>query len=157
MLAFRQLEDTATPLMERIGGMLSGDIRSGCESAAAEKFKEIALANLGFPPGRDRPEVWADLSDSPMGLKYQKKVGRSIATLFETGAMAKSVQIGVSEGTEVVCLSEYGAKHQFGDSEKSLPARPFFPMDENEVITPQSERECLDAAQQQLDEMLNKL
>jgi phage gpG-like protein len=137
---------------------LLDEIRRGCQSAMARAFCQTAQNNLGEPPGEDRPTVWPDLSSSERGLKYQKRVGRSIATLYETGALSESIVVDESaqpESASVVCESEYGYAHQFGDSNTFLPARPFFPMVGDEVTAYTSEK-CLEAASEELNFILNQ-
>jgi phage gpG-like protein len=131
------------------------EIRIGCQSAMATAFKITAQNNLG-ESGEDRPFPWKYLSNSPRGLKYQKQVGRSIATLYETGALHDSIVVDESnqpESASVVCESEYGYAHQYGDSDTYLPARAFFPM-VNDEVTPYTEAKCLEAAQDRLETIL---
>lgn len=127
------------------------------QSAMAEMFHGIVLSNLG-PTGIDRPTPWAPLSNSPPWF-YAQKVGRSYATLFETGLMASAIQWNgnnpdhsVVRVNEQVC--EYAARHQYGDPANRLPARPFFPIDSNGRVTPFSEAETVKAAQMALEEEL---
>jgi len=134
---------------------LLDEIRSGCQSAMATAFKITAQNNLGTE-GEDRPFPWPDLSNSPSGKKYQKQVGRSIATLYETGALHDSIVVDESmqpEACAVVCESEYGYAQQNGDEATFLPARPFFPIVGDE-LTPYTEAKCLEAAQDRLETIL---
>jgi phage gpG-like protein len=131
------------------------EIKAGCQLAMATAFKITAQNNLG-EEGEDRPTVWRDLSNSPRGKKYQKMVGRSIATLYETGALHDSIAVDESmqpEACAVVCNSEYGYDHQFGDASRGLPSRPFFPMIGDE-LTPYTEAKCIEAAQDRLATIL---
>jgi hypothetical protein len=134
---------------------LLDEIRTGCQSAMATAFKITAQNNLGTE-GEDRSFPWKDLSNSPRGKKYQKQVGRSIATLYETGALSESIKVDESmqpESASVVCESEYGFDQQNGNPETMLPARPFFPMLGDEV-TPYTTEKCLEAARDRLETIL---
>jgi len=134
---------------------LLDEIRIGCQSAMATAFKITAQNNLGTE-GEDRPFPWKDLSNSPRGKKYQKQVGRSIATLYETGALSESIHVDESaqpEMASVVCESEYGYDQQFGNADTNLPARPFFPM-VNDEVTEYTSAKCLEAAQDRLETIL---
>lgn len=140
---------------EILSDSLLEEIKVGCQSAMAAAFKVTAQNNLGFE-GEDRPLPWPDLSNSERGRKYQKQVGRSVATLYETGALHDSIHVDESaqpEAASVVCGSEYGADHQFGDESRGLPARPFFPMLDGEV-TEYTSAKCLEAAQDRLATIL---
>jgi hypothetical protein len=131
------------------------EIKIGCQSAMATAFKITAQKNLG-EDGEDRPTVWPDLSSSELGLKYQKKVGRSFATLFDTGALYRSIVVDESnqpESASVVCESEYGYDQQNGNDTTGLPPRPFFPMLGDEV-TPYTAEKCLEAARDRLETIL---
>jgi len=131
------------------------EIKVGCQNAMATAFKITAQNNLGLD-GEDRPTEWPDLSSSERGLKYQKKVGRSIATLYETGALHDSIVVDESDQSEssaVVCESEYGYAQQNGDETTGLPARPFFPIVGDE-LTPYTEAKCIEAAQDRLETIL---
>ena len=134
---------------------LVDEIRIGCQRDMAFAFQHTAQNNLG-ESGEDRPFPWKDLSNSPRGKKYQKQVGRSIATLYETGALHDSIVVDESnqpESASVVCESEYGEAQQNGDEATGLPARPFFPMVGDE-LTPYTEAKCLEAARDRLETIL---
>jgi hypothetical protein len=147
-LQFESVEIVSDEMLNRI--------KSQCQLQMARAFKVTAKNNLGEPPGEDRPEQWKDLSDSPTGLAYQKKVGRSIATLYETGALSRSIVVDESaqpESASVVCLSDYGADLHFGETSNHLPERPFFPM-VGDDLTPYTEVRCMEAAEDWLRDNL---
>lgn len=134
------------------------EIKTGCQRAMAMAFRQTAQNNLGLPPGEDRPTAWRDLSNSPRGKKYQKRIGRSIATLYETGDLHDSIAVDESnqpESASVVCESEYGYDQQNGNESTALPPRPFFPMIGDEV-TPYTTEKCLEAASEELNFILNR-
>lgn len=125
------------------------------QAGMAEMFHGIVLSNLG-PTGLDRPTPWAPLSNSPPWF-YAEKVGRSYATLFETGLMASAIQWNANNPDAAVVfvndqVCEYAARHQEGGG--NLPARPFFPVDRNGRVTSYSEGEVIKAAQMALEEEL---
>lgn len=131
------------------------EIKVGVQLAMATAFKLTAQNNLGLD-GEDRPTPWPPLSSSERGLKYQKQVGRSVATLYETGELHDSIVVdesGQPEMASVVCESEYGYDQQNGNDSTGLPARPFFPII-GEELTPYTAAKCLEAAQDRLDTIL---
>lgn len=63
-------------------------------------------------------------------------VGRGIKILRDTGAMAGSIVYSVDDsGVEagVPTTIPYGATHQFGDSDRNIPARPFIYINRKEA------------------------
>lgn len=151
MTSFRQLENTATPGLERFAGMLSEDGRVKIQNAGAFRFAEMAANNFGMS-GESRPEPWKILT-----WQYAKEFhgGQRIPTLILSGELQDSIKIDSSpESAVVTANAEYASDHQFGDSSRNLPPRPFFPMDESEQITPYAEQQVMDAMQQQLDVIL---
>lgn len=143
--------------MEQYLDDLFADAKPRIQSAMAEMLHGIVLSNLG-PTGIDRPTPWAPLSNSPPWF-YAEKVGRSYATLFETGLMASAIQWnGNNPEAAVVYVNDqvcaYAARHQAGDPATGLPARPFFPITEEGVLTRYSEEQVMEAAVQALEEEL---
>ena len=104
----------------------------GMQAAMAEQYRDIVIGNLG-PSGIDRPFAWAPLSNRAPYF-YAQTVGRSYATLYETGKLASSIRMDNSSAqAATVSVSEddcsYAVMHQFGYPPKNLPARPYFPFD----------------------------
>lgn len=126
------------------------------QTGMGEQLKDIVMSNFG-ETGVDRPAPWPPLSDrSEVGRAYIRKVGRSYATLHETGAMAGAVrQDNELTGSEV-SLSDtdckYATIHHTGSS--LMPRRRVFPILDNGEITAFSKEAVLDAAKQVLQEQL---
>jgi hypothetical protein len=126
-------------------------IQQPVEEAMAKKFHQIVLLNLG-QIGIDRPFQWDPLSDrSEIGREYIRKVGRTYATLLETGALQAAIH---QDGNKVsVNDSEvpYAVEVQVGNPAKNLPPRPAFPIDSNGNALPFTQGELIRAAIQELD------
>ena len=124
-------------------------IKVNCQAAMANRFASIVHNNFGFG-GEDRPTPWPSLSS-----KYAKEFhgGNRVPTLQLTGELQSSIQIDDTkyEAASVWTDNEYASEHQYGS--EILPARPFFPMI-GDSLTPYSERECVDAAQGELNRIL---
>ena len=124
-----------------------------CQAAMANRFATIVDRNFGFS-GEARPETWPILS-----YDYAKKFhdGQRIPTLQLTDALRQSIQIDDNSHDAAVVWTDcpYAADHQFGNPEKNLPARPFFPMDSAGFITPYAEAECLEACANELNRQLS--
>lgn len=103
--------------------------RTPVQGAMAEKFFEIVRMNFG-DFGFDRPIEWAPLSPD-----YARRVGREHATLLVSGRLAGAVKLDVTEERGRVSVSDqdvpYALAHQYGSDRRNLPARPYFPIDEN--------------------------
>lgn len=132
------------------------DVQLPVQQGMAEQFKDIVMSNFG-PTGVDRPAVWPPLSDrSEVGRAYIKKVGRTFATLYETGAMAGAVRKTDELFASEVSLSDsdcpYASRHHTGTTK--LPRRRVFPIRDDESITPYSKEAVMDAAKQVVQEVL---
>jgi len=119
------------------------------QQAMGEMFKDIVMSNFG-PTGIDRPAPWPPLSDrSAIGRAYIRKVGRSFATLYETGAMAGAVRETDMPDVSSVSLSDtdcpYATRHHEGGG--NLPRRRVFPILDDGNITDRSKAMVMDAAQ----------
>ena len=98
------------------------------QAAMAAAYADVIAGNLG-DRGVDRPFPWAPLSPG-----YARKVGRSHATLYVTGEMARAVKVDDSLGDHSTVSMDsndcpYGVAHQYGYPPRNLPARPYFPFD----------------------------
>lgn len=103
-------------------------IKVEVQGAMADAFYEVVMGNFGTL-GFDRPWDWAPLSPA-----YARKVGRSYATLFVTGALKDSVKHeSVNPDAASVWVSDgdvpYATAHHYGVASKNLPARRVFPVD----------------------------
>ena len=153
------IEFDAKEFEAELQGRLDSTIIRG-EDAMADTMRDIVDRNFGFPPGLDRPQPWADLSDrSAIGRAYILKVNRTFATLYVTGAMAAAVRTTPSTGTGArVSLSDadcpYATKHHFGDPSHNLPIRRVFPINLDGSITEYSMNAVLETAFHEIQEAL---
>lgn len=129
------------------------------EWAMAQKFQECVLANFG-PSGPYRPwSGWHELSPA-----YAKKVKRTYATLFVSGALKGNILIEL-EGNSFKVVSDnsrvpYATAHQEGNPKGNrghpgLPAREYFPMTEDGEVTRQVQDIVLEAAYKATQEALS--
>ena len=100
----------------------------GMQAAMAAAYVDVVAGNLGAT-GVDRPFAWAPLSPA-----YARKMGRTYATLYVTGALAQAVKVDNSLAQHsTVSVSDddcaYACAHQYGYPPHNLPARPYFPFD----------------------------
>lgn len=133
------------------------EVRIPVQRAMAEQFKDIVISNLG-PIGIDRPTQWAPLSNWAPYF-YAQRVGRSYATLFETGQLLNSITLNAESAEAAVVFVDddvcpYAAGHQTGVPDKNLPARPFFPMSPDGTVTSYTTNAVVDAARQELEREL---
>ena len=127
-------------------------VKSNVLLAMAVAFEEIVLGNFGFL-GIDRPDEWPPLSPA-----YAKKVNRTWATLQVDGTLRAAVKVDNSNldfGKVSVSNSDvpYATVHQTGGG-NNVPARPYFPMDANGVITDYTQNYVREAAIEALREEL---
>ena len=124
----------------------------GMQAAMAAAYVDVVASNLGNS-GVDRPFAWAPLSPA-----YAKKVGRSYATLYVSGDLARAVKVDNSLAQHsTVSVSDddcpYACAHQFGYPPRNLPARPYFPFDPTTgETTPFTMELVQQAAQDALDQ-----
>ena len=126
--------------------------------AMQDKLFECIMGNFG-PTGFDRPWPWY-----PLSAKYAKRVGRSYATMFVSGALAGAVnKSGVENGTASVSLDlglEYAGAHHYGRPDGNrkhpgTPARRVMPVDSNDEVTPATFLAVQEAARDALREALS--
>lgn len=111
------------------------EVRLKGQLAMADAYYGIVMANFGSA-GFDRPWAWPPLSPA-----YAKRVGRTFATLYVTGALKDTVQKDISN-PEVYMVSmgntatvPYALAHHYGVAENNLPARRVFPMFYDDSMT----------------------
>ena len=132
-------------------------LRQPVQAAMAEQYLEVVQSNFGAT-GLDRPWPWEPLSDrSAVGKAYIKKVGRTYATLFETGSMFSTTLHSDSANPEAATVSmvdsaeaPYATRHHHGGG--NLPARRVFPMNEDGTCTEMTLGMVRDAAIQTVKE-----
>ena len=149
-----QLDDRA--LADVVSRQITA-VQAPVQQGMAEQLRDIVMSNFG-PTGIDRPAPWPPLSDrSEVGRAYIRKVGRTYATLYETGAMAGAVRQTDELFASTVSLSDtdcaYATRHHEGS--ELLPRRRVFPILDDNSITEKSKAMVIDAAAQVLQEALH--
>ena len=143
--AFKGLEGSLEEIFNRV--------KQPVQNAMADVFHQTVMANFG-QSGLDRPWEWADLEPG-----YAKKVHRTYATLYVDGKLASAVKVEYGENCASVSISKddvvYALIHQFGgqagkNHAATIPARPYFPIDERGQIMPYTLKSCLEIAELQL-------
>lgn len=119
-------------------------LRQPVQSAMADAVYGIVEANFGSQ-GFMRPWDW-----QPLSQKYARKVGRTFATLFVTGALkstlrkdsnspdAATVTMGNNGLVNYALAHHHGNPGNFGTTQPGsgeLPARRVFPLDEADHVT----------------------
>jgi hypothetical protein len=140
-------------LTRDIGDQIAA-VQQPVEEAMAAEFRSCVSDNFGFV-GFERPTVWAPLSNrSEIGRRYIQKVGRTVATLEETGAM-KSNLIATGNKVELTAdgKADYALDHEHGVPGRALPARPVFPIINGDCM-PKSYARVVDAAAKVINEKL---
>lgn len=134
-------------------------VKQPVQAAMAEQYLQVVQSNFGAT-GFDRPWEWDPLSDrSVRGRSYIQKVGRTYATLFETGALFSTALHSDSANPEAATVSmtdsaeaPYATRHHYGDPSTNLPARRVFPMNADGTCTETTTGLVLDAAKQVIKE-----
>lgn len=152
--------ESITALSESVAASIES-IRPEVEAAMAVRYAEIVHSNFG-EFGFDRPLAWA-----PLSAAYAKKVGRAHATLRVTSALESAVKVntGGADGASVSISNSdvpYATIHQFGSAVgvigriggHTMPARPYFPMDDQGNATPVTENEVRIAAVEAVERLL---
>ncbi len=131
------LKDQWTPLFDSLRAKVSPLGRRQFLSSLIEDLESITIRNFGAY-GLARPESW-DLLNPNYAKKYHK--GDRTPKLILTGEMVESFTVNVSDSSATLTnLAPYADDQQFGDSAKSLPARPFYPVTtDGESLTPFAE------------------
>jgi phage gpG-like protein len=133
-------------------------MRIPAQDAAAEEIAVMVMGSFGVT-GTTRQFDWQGLAP-----KYARRVGRQYPTLYlneqeaqklgaESGRLKNSTVIntGEKESAYVVNRCEYAAAHQSGTDH--IPARPFFPMDQNGVMPAAALERVIAAAQSAVDKL----
>lgn len=142
-------------LQDAVGGIMRDfeKLKSPVEDAMAEKFFQMVRLNFGNF-GIDRPIEWAPLSPA-----YAKRVGREHATLFLSGSLEAAIKIESNPDVSRVFVTDndvpYALAHQYGSEKKNLPARPFFPIDQNGVVMPFTLAEVQRSANEEVARLLS--
>lgn len=142
--------DTTNPLISQ---ELQNAIKMGVQNAMANRFATVVDRNFG-DSGEDRPSIWPILTK-----KYADEYKSSDRTpnLQLTGDLQSSIEIDEMNPDEssVFTNNPYAMDHQIGVSEINLPARPFFPILEDGVVTDYTTEQCIRAAEIEINRVLN--
>lgn len=135
-----------TPALEELKSKIDEHGRKVLLSQLIGRFQQIAIWTFG-EDGENRPSVWPTLKrgyaneyhggdDTPTLLLSDEK-----HSLASSGPhLIDSFQISLSsEQASITNISPYADVHQFGLG--AVPARPFYPLDEDGQLTPYAEQE----------------
>ncbi len=122
------------------------EVKGRVQNSMASAFRDCVLANFG---GAER---FVEQPYPPLSPAYARKVGRSYATLYVSGKLKGSIYVGIDDDdSATVSVSNntvpYAKSHQYGTSR--MPARPFFPVDEDGGILPEVEELVMLAAREE--------
>jgi len=152
--------DTTNPLISQ---ELQNAIKMGVQNAMANRFATVVDRNFG-DSGEDRPGVWPILTkryaDEYKGTdrtpnlqlkalsKNPKESSKSLQSSIEVDEMNL-------DESSVFTNNPYAMDHQIGKKERNLPARPFFPISEDGVVTDFTTEQCLRAAEIEINRVLS--
>lgn len=128
------------------------------EQRMAESFRDCVLENIG---GSER---FVREPFHPLSPSYARKVGRSYATLEVSKKLRNWILIGMGDdGSATVEVSNsdvaYATALQEGvpkgnRTHPGLPARPYFPIDEDGTVLPEVAELISDRAREEVERIL---
>ena len=122
------LNDEWTPLFGELENRVSAEGRRRVLMQMIGDVYDVTVLNFG-ETGLARPEAWAQLNEKYAEAKHD---GNRTPTLILTGELKKGFVVEFdSESATLSNSVPYATEHQFGESYQNLPARPFYPVDEN--------------------------
>lgn len=119
--------DQWTPFFEELESRVNSEGRRKLLFQVIGDVYDVTVGNFG-DTGIARPEEWPSLS-----VKYadEKHGGNRTPTLILTGALKEGFVVEFNDQfASITNLVEYSDLHQFGENYLNLPARPFYPVDE---------------------------
>lgn len=136
--------DTLTPSLRRQLAAVS----SPRKALEAIGLVVVSMAQRALTNPSLRPATWAALKQATLARK--KRLGQSSKPLIAEGALARSPRIVAVTDKNVTVGSDrpYAGYQQLGTAR--VPARPFFPFDENGKPTATARRRMLGAARRAL-------
>ena len=125
--------------------------------AAMERARRVALNQIGNTVRNRTTAAFRSpsLRPSPWAPRKDKKSTHPL--LIRSGALRQSITWRL-RGTDAVVVGtdrKYAGYHQRGT--KSMPARPFFPMDKNGNLVPEMERKIRRVIERDFQEELERL
>ena len=129
--------DDWSPLFQSLKEKVSADARRELLFRMINEIRFITQQNFGAS-GIDRPMPWQILSP---GYAWEKKKGDRTPTLMLKGDLIRGFRTTVGDNSaSLTNVSPYADEHQFGVGYKNLPARPFYPINEDGSLTPFAEK-----------------
>ena len=153
-ITIRQIRNDLTPQIRRLTGELTGVGKRELLRVAAYEFWNITRESFGANKP-NRPAPWPELSESYKKELREKSFGTPLVpTLLRTGTLMNSIRLAVDNDQYAVVWTDcdYASEHQFGNPFLGVPARPYFPVI-NDQLTPYAEnriRQKLEAKLQQM-------
>jgi phage gpG-like protein len=112
----------------------------------------VSLTQRAFTQSSLRPSAWAALK--PATIKAKQRKGYGSKPLRNSGALAQSPRVIKATAKIVTVGSDrrvgshsLAAIHQLGSTNGKIPARPFFPFDDDGKPTVRARRNILAAAE----------
>ena len=120
--------DQWTPLFNEIESRVNQDGRRKLLMRLIGDVYDVTVLNFG-ETGIARPKKWKDLNEKYAKEKHE---GNRTPTLILKGDLKEGFEVEFnSEFATLTNNVPYATEHQFGEPYKNLPARPFYPVDEN--------------------------
>ena len=122
------IQDGWTPLFKELEQRLSSSGRRSLLAQMIGDVVDVTVLNFGSS-GLARPSEWSSLTS-----KYAKEYhdGDQTPTLELSGALKEGFVWEIGDTVATLTNSvQYADAHQFGVSEIMLPARPFYPVNED--------------------------
>ena len=130
------LIDQWTPFFEELESRVNHDGRRRLLHQLIGDVYDVTVLNFG-PDGLARPEEWESLTQR---YARERHGGDQTPTLILTGELKAGFVVELSDSSATLTNTiDYADLHQFGNSYAKLPARPFYPIDENGNLTPYME------------------
>jgi phage gpG-like protein len=122
------VEDGWTPLFDSLAEKVSAEGRRRLLFQLIGDVFDVTVLNLG-PEGIARPDQWAALTEK---YAQEKHGGDRTPTLILSGELKEGFRTEINtEFATLTNIVDYATEHQFGEPYRNLPARPFYPVDEN--------------------------
>jgi phage gpG-like protein len=135
------IRDDWSPLFQSLKDKISADARRELLFRMINDLRYVTQMNFG-ESGMARPETWQILSP-----KYARefKKGNRTPTLMLKGDLIRGFKTTFdSNSASLTNDVAYADEHQFGVGYKNLPARPFYPINEDGSLTDFAENRQLE-------------
>lgn len=154
---FRLVRDDLTPSLRQIQAALTGEGKRRVLRGMAKEFWNIARGNFGVNKA-NRPTPWPPLAPSYIKKLKAKSFGTPLVpTLLRSGSLLNSIRMTADQHSATVWTDNpHAATHQFGDSSRNIPARPFFPVDSNGNLTQYADTMLFLAAATELNRAMER-